>query len=425
MLHVDDPQIRALLLKGNIGLEKESLRIDENGHFAHSEHPFTEKHIGTDFCKNQTEVNTPVTKSPAEAVASLEKYHKIIEQTLSKMEPREYLWPFSNPPYIINEEDVHRATFDGELDYKNEYSKYISRKYGRYKMTFSGIHFNYSFAEELLEREFEICGGDDFTEFKNDFYVALAEQCYAYSWIITAITAASPIMDSSFFEKRTYDKDVFLGMASVRASELGYWNFFAPILDYTNIRTYADSIQKYVDMGVIRIPGELYSPIRLKPRGINNLERLRNEGVGHIELRMIDLNPLVPAGIDERDVFFCQLFLVWLGAKEREPFTSTDQVQAVQNFKNAAHFDLKTVHMVIPDGRVFSVVDAAMDVIGFMEEFYKDFPEDVKECIAFQKKKFTNPETRYAWQVREKYGDHFVQKGVALAKERQEAYLDN
>ena len=29
MLHIEDAQIRQLLLKGNFGLEKESLRVDE------------------------------------------------------------------------------------------------------------------------------------------------------------------------------------------------------------------------------------------------------------------------------------------------------------------------------------------------------------------------------------------------------------
>ena len=291
------------------------------------------------------------------------------------------------------------------------------------KMAFSGIHFNYSFADELLEREFELSGEMDFSKFKNDFYVALAERAAVYGWIVTAITAASPVMDSSFFEEKVFDKTVFFGMASVRASEFGYWNYFAPILNYTDVRSYADSIQQYVDMGVLRVPGELYYPIRLKPRGLNNLPRLREEGVDHIELRMIDLNPLVPAGIDERDVFFCQLLLVWLAATERQPWGRADQVQAIQNFKNAAHYDLNTVHMVIPDGRVYSVQEAALHIIAFLEEFYKDFPQDVQDCLAFQKKKFTNPETRYAWQIRERFGEDFVKKGMELAKERQELYL--
>ena len=122
----------------------------------------------------------------------------------------------------------------------------------------------------------------------------LAEGAAAYGWIMTAVTAASPLLDSSFVEKGRFGEDEFNGMASTRCSELGYWNYFSPIFDYTDIRAYADSIQRYVDQGLLAFPTELYYPVRLKPRGKNVLKVLRDQGVDHLELRMIDLNPLVP-----------------------------------------------------------------------------------------------------------------------------------
>ena len=67
----------------------------------------------------------------------------------------------------------------------------------------------------------------------------------------------------------------------------------------------------------------------VSPRWINNLSRLRNEGVNHIELRMFDLNPLVPAGVDERDIRFAQLFLVWLACIPKLKLSVKDQVRAV------------------------------------------------------------------------------------------------
>lgn len=65
---------------------------------------------------------------------------------------------------------------------------------------------------------------------------------------------------------------------------------------------------------------------------------------------MFDLNPFVPAGVDVRDVLFAQLLLVWLAGTPRQAFPKWAQVQAVQNFKNAAHYDWKTVNIVVPDG---------------------------------------------------------------------------
>lgn len=421
MLHAERPKVRALLLKGNYGLEKESLRVDEEGFLSHTSHPFpNDDHIVRDFCENQTEINTPVTHSAAEAVQALIRYDCQIQRVLKGLPQREYLWPFSNPPYIRNEADIPVARFFGEQAGKTEYREYLSDRYGRYKMAFSGIHVNYSFDEALLREDFAFSAETDFDTYRNQLYVVLAEKAAAYGWLLVAVTAASPLLDSSFVEKGKFGSDTFNGLASTRCSELGYWNYFAPVFDYSNIRAYADSIQRYVDEGLLRFPTELYYPVRLKPRGVNNLNTLREQGVDHIELRMFDLNPLVPGGIDERDLAFAQLFLVWLASTPREPLSTKAQVQAVQNFKNAAHYDLKTVKIVPPDGEVTSVANAALKVLDRMAEFYEGFPDSVGKVLAFEREKFVDAENRYAWKIRRAFDGGFVKKGMALARQRQE-----
>ena len=187
------------------------------------------------------------------------------------------------------------------------------------------------------------------------------------------------------------------------------------------MRAYADIIQRYVDEGLLRVTKELYYPIRLKPSGVNNLLRLRSEGVNHIELRMFDLNPLVPAGVDERDIRFAQLFLVWLACIPKLKLSVKDQVRAVQNFKNAAHYDLKTVRIVPPEGYAVSVADAALHILEKIREFYHDFPQDVLDIIDFEKTKFTDAENRYAWIIRRTFDHGFIEKGLKLAKQRQDA----
>lgn len=425
MLHTDNPAVRARLLEGNFGLEKEGLRVTPAGHMAHTPHPFPDnEHIVRDFCENQTEINTPVTHSPAEAVASLYRYTCEIQRGLAALPQPELLWPFSNPPYIHNEQDIPVAQFTGGRASKTGYRQYLSDRYGRYKMTLCGIHVNYSFSDALLEADFAASGEADFTEYKNQLYVALAEAAAGYGWVLTALTAASPLMDSSFVEKGRYGVDTFNGMASTRCSELGYWNYFAPVLDYTDVRAYADSMQAYVDCGYLAAPTELYYPVRLKPAGKNSLTTLREQGVNHIELRMFDLNPLAPAGIDERDLQFAQLLLVWLASKPRRSFTPRDQVQAVANFKNAAHYDLKTVKIMTPDGRVCSVADEGQNLLNQMWQFYQGFPQEVFDVLAYEEAKLIEPERRYAWRIRREYAGGFVQKGLALARRQQEEMQD-
>lgn len=424
MFHVESEKVRSLLLKGNFGLEKESLRITPEGHMAHTVNPFPgNNHIVRDFCENQTEINTPVLSSVDEAVDSLWGYTQQIQRTLASLPEPELLWPFSNPPLIKNEADIPVAQFDGEQTGKTGYREYLSDRYGRYKMTLCGIHVNYSFSDELLQADFELSGETDFQEYKNQVYVTLAERAAAYGWIMVAVTAASPLMDSSFVEKGHYGVTTFNGMASTRCSELGYWNYFAPIFDYSNIRAYADSIQKYVDDGLLAAPTELYYPIRLKPRGSNHLPTLRDKGVDHIEMRMVDLNPLEPSGIQKKDLQFAQLLLVWLAATPRQKFDLKDQVQAVQNFKNAAHYDLKTVKIVVPNGEVYSVAAAGRKVIQFMRDFYRGFPQEIQDVLDFEDEKFADPEKRYAWQIRREYADSFMQKGLLLARQRQQEIL--
>lgn len=422
MFHIENESIKQKMFLGNFGLEKEGLRITADGHMAHTPHPFPEhKHIVRDFCENQTEINTSVVHTPEDAVESLYTYTREIQKGLAGLDEPELLWPFSNPPYIINEADVPVARFIGGKSSKTEYRKYLSDRYGRYKMTFCGIHVNFSFAEELLQEDFLLSSETDYTEYKNRVYLNLAERATAYGWILTAVTAASPLLDSSFVEKGHFGGNAFNGMASTRCSELGYWNYFTPIFDYTDIRSYTDSIISYVDLGLIAAPTELYFPIRLKPTGNNNLMRLREEGVDHIELRMFDLNPLCPEGIDVRDLKFAHLLLVFLAGTALQPFSPKDQVQASQNFKNAAHYDLKTVKIVTPSGEVFSVVEAGQKVIGLMREFYKDASEEITAVLDFEEQKFIDPETRYAWKIRRMFEDGFVKGGLELAKKYQEA----
>ncbi len=424
MLHINTSEQRKLLLSGNFGLEKEGLRVDENGFMAHSSHPFPDnKHIVRDFCENQTEINTPVCAGYHAAVESLAKYTTQIHKTLASSEVNEYLWPFSNPSYIRNEDDIPVAQFDGIESSKTSYREYLARRYGRYKMALSGIHVNYSFNEELLQADFKQSGMESYQEYKNNLYLTLARRVVAYGWILVAVTAASPLLDSSYVEKNVLDHDVFQGLASVRCSELGYWNAFSPIFDYSDIHSYTGSIRRYVNDGWLNAPSELYYPVRLKPAGPYSLDGLDRNGVDHIELRMVDLNPLTYAGVEEKDVAFAELLLGWLASTPDQGLTAKDQVQAVQNFKNAAHYDLKTVDLVTPAGEFFSIADAALNVIGFMKEFYRDYPDEVQQILAFEEAKFIDADNRYAWKIRKQFTGGFAKKGLELAKKRrQEAF---
>ena len=211
-LHAADPTVRSLLLKGNFGLEKETLRIDHDGFMAQTPNPFPgHPHITRDFCENQVEINTGIHPTYQGVLAELNDHNTTIQRTLAEAD--EYLWPFSNPPYLRNERDVPVAQFTGELAHKTAYREYLSDRYGRYKMTFCGIHFNYSFADELLQADFALSDYQDFAAYKNDLYVKLAELAVAYGWVMVAATAASPLNDGSYVERTGLGQDLYLGLS--------------------------------------------------------------------------------------------------------------------------------------------------------------------------------------------------------------------
>lgn len=421
MLHIENEYIREHLLDGAFGIEMESLRVVGDGMLSQTAHPFPgDAHIVRDFSENQTEINTGVNESIEAAIEELKGHTRRIQEKLKALPEPELLWPFSNPPYIGGEKDVPIAQFDGKDVHKTAYREYLSDKYGRYKMTFSGSHVNFSFSEDLLRADFALQSEPDFMKYKNKLYLELAQKMAVYGWILVAVTAASPIVDSSFMEKGVYGKSVFTGLSSVRCSELGYWNEFPPTFDYSDIDSYVNSIEKYVKNGLLKAPSELYYPIRLKPAGENNLISLRKNGINHIELRMFDLNPLTGAGIDARDVKFAQLLMVWLATMPSWYVSKKDQVNAVQNFKNAAHYDLKTVKIARTEKRARSIVHEALKVIGWMKEFYQGLKmDDVQQILDFEYEKFVDPEKRYAWQVRKQYQENYVEKGLVLARQKQ------
>ncbi|MBR1524641.1 MAG: hypothetical protein IJ641_09345, partial [Lachnospiraceae bacterium] len=418
MLHYDDKNVREKLFKGMIGLEKEGLRVTGDGFFAQTKHPFPvdDLYIVRDFSENQTEINTPPKSTAREAYEELKYQTERIQERLKEQEETEYLWPFSNPPYILNEEDIPIAQFEGKDKAKTEYREYLAVRYGRYKMTFSGIHFNYSFDDELLRADFELSGETDFREYKTKFYVSIAAMAQIYNWLVVAVSAASPLLDSSYFEKGKCGSDVYNGMASSRCSDIGYWNFFTPLLDYSDLKSYTASIENIVEYELIRSSSELYFPVRVKPTGAYSQKSLIEKGADHIELRMIDLNPLDEAGIDIRDVKFLKLLLIYLACREQESIDANAQIKAIANTKNAARFDLKTVHLVNEKGEAEAIADAAVRILDEMRAFFDGMDDEIEETLLYQRDKFTEIKNRYAWKVRERFSGGFVKKGMQMLK---------
>ena len=357
--------------EGNFGIERETLRVDINGKLAQTPHPFgDDKYITRDFCENQIELITPVCKSIDEALEQLESLDNKAREKLE--EQQEKIWLYSNPPHFETEEDIPIAKFSGVYSSKRNYREVLERRYGKRLMLFSGIHFNFSFSNKLLnDLNTE---NEDFSEFKNRLYMKLYKQLMCHSWLLVMLTAASPYYDASFDtdRKRGIVKSKY---ASMRNSERGYWNHFVPILDHSSIRAFVDSIRNYVDKGMLFSASELYLPIRLKPKGLNSLDNLARNGVDHIELRMFDINPAVPLGIDAADLKFAHLLMLYLVSLPDIPFSPSEQENAVEEHKNAA--------LAEPSD---DILKRANEILENMENHYTN-DNDALEIISYEKHK--------------------------------------
>lgn len=415
-LDFNNIDLREQIFSAEFGLEKESLRVDGRGFLSHTKHPFGDNpNIQRDFCESQTEFVTDVFNSSVEVCAHLRELHKYAAEKLSALPSgSEYLWCFSNPPYIRSESEIPIAEFRGAMKGKRLYRQYLAEKYGKMKMMYSGIHLNFSFSESLLRKCFEDEDNRTFTEFKNGVYLKLAKGLVNYSWLIVYLTAASPVADGSFFDERELGKDVFTGYSSARCSEIGYWNDFIPILSYDDLESYVASIAEYVDSNRIRSVSELYYPIRLKPRGENSLENLLANGVNHIELRMLDNNPLSPIGIFEDDIDFIHLLIIYLISQNDFDLDSDMQINAINNEKASAYYDDGKI--INFDNSTLSLKAQALNVLAKIESFFEDCIR-AKGIIFRQKQKLLNTNGRYAEIVAERFGKNYVQNGLRLAKE--------
>ena len=405
------------IFKGNFGLERENLRVRGSGFISQSKHPFVcDENIDRDFCESQVEIISPVCESIDELYNEVALLDKKVRNSLIRLEDKEYLWLFSNPPYISNEYGILVARYHGLDDEKDKYKKYLSEKYDKKKMIYCGIHFNYSYSEKFINLLFKRSEQDNYAEFKNDMYLNLAKKIASNSWLLVYLTAASPIFDISLEDSNNYGKSCFDGEASMRGGYNGFWNKFIPILDYSNINSYANSLKEYIRKGELYSESELYLPVRIKPKGKNSLANLENYGVDHIELRMFDLNPMAKLGIFKEDLEFIHWFIVYMTLKQNIKFDETDQINAIENHRISAKFDCKDVY-IKTNGETVPLLEKALDVLEDMETMFNNMgKKEIAIKICKIKRRVVNPEIRYANQVYNNFKNDYVKKGMVIAK---------
>ncbi|MDB4837570.1 glutamate--cysteine ligase [Marinomonas sp.] len=365
------------------GVEREALRVNrENGRISHTPHPtslgsaLTHGSITTDYSESLMEFITGVHPSVEGVITELENIHHVVNHELRKQ--NESLWPSSMPCYLAGNEDVPIAYFGesntGKL--KRVYREGLSNRYGRIMQCIAGMHYNFSFDADFW-RFLESHKGknglsqQEKQDFQSESYFSLIRNFRRNSWMLSVFFGASPAIDESFLPTKptTLDslkENTWVGSqaTSLRMSDLGYQNDAQADLYvcYNEVSTYISTIKKalqtpysaYQDIGIkvdgeyrqlnsnlLQIENEYYSDIRPKrvtQPGEHPSTALKDRGIEYIEVRIMDLDPSSPIGMQASTLYFIDTFLLYCMLCGDEKLTSEECHKLRQTQQDIAQY---------------------------------------------------------------------------------------
>ncbi|TCZ80783.1 bifunctional glutamate--cysteine ligase GshA/glutathione synthetase GshB [Paenibacillus albiflavus] len=432
--HIISNSVNDDLLRGQFGLEKENVRVDEEGKLALTPHPkaFGSKtenpYIQTDFSESQIEMITPTFSSIEETYHFLEALQDIV--SLELIEQGEYLWPSSNPPMLPKETEIPIAKMDDPI--ADEYRHELADKYGRKRQLLSGIHYNFSFDEKLLRKLYDLQNGlETYKEFKDGLYFRVARNLLRYRWLLIYLTGASPVFDKTYIERcvslgQSEDNIsyYFPNMNSLRNSVCGYRNAKPYAVSYHSVNDYVHDLTELIHTNELLSVKEFYSPVRIKTaKGIDPLQELLEDGVAYLELRFLDLNPLHKVGISKETMQFIHLFILLMLLKVDEPFEKEDQQlanlnhdQLIMNSIDAFHKDQENC---IP---MKNVAIRCMDEMRVMVELLFPKAQEFLDILDGEKQKILNADLSFSSIVKSQiqtssYREYHLDKAKEYAQE--------
>lgn len=332
------------LFVGNFGIEKEHIRVDKLGRMVLTPHPeiFGDKlenpYITTDFSESQIELIIPIFNTIEDCYDFLDNLHDEIADKLDD----EYLWPQSMPPISPGEDLIPIAKFNNsEAGRKAEmYRESLAQKYGKKMQLISGLHYNFSFKDEFLEKIYnETEKKVSLKDFRDNIYLKICRNFFKYNWLLTYLTGATPAVHNSYMEECVLSLDTldiessyYENAISLRNYKYGYRNSKDFIIPYNNVKDYIKKIDSLTQDGEIWGPMEYYSTIRIKPENKGDYKNsLLENGIKYIEIRAVDLNPLFKNGVNVNTLYIVHLFILFCFLNDEEEFTEEMQKISLVN----------------------------------------------------------------------------------------------
>ena len=342
------------------GIEKEGLRVREDGTLATSAHPsalgspLTNPRITTDFSESQLELITGVHLGAGACLGELRELHQFVYRNIGD----ELVWAASMPCDLPRDSAIPIAQF-GTANIaraKTVYRIGLSHRYGPRMQLISGLHYNFSLPEDA----WPVAGIGD----ANQAYMALIRNFRRHAWLLLYLFGASPAVCASFLEGRTHSlQELSPGTlyqpfaTSLRMGPIGYLGAAQEslVVSCNDLESYAASLAdaltkpyppyeaiglrdgdeyRQLSTSLLQIENEYYSKIRpkrvIRP-GERPLHALRQDGVQYVEVRVMDIDPFSDVGIALPTVRFLDVFLLHCLLSESPPDTPAELRAVARN----------------------------------------------------------------------------------------------
>ena len=371
--------VKDTLIQNLIGIEKESLRVSENGSISQEPHPesygspLTNPAITTDFSEALIELVTEPFDSADKALNELAKIQHFVHHHLT---PSERFWPASMPCILRGHTNIPIAQYGSSNlgIMKTVYRRGLANRYGSVMQAIAGIHFNYSFSLDFWQAYRDLMSPDmSLRSFIDCHYMGLARNVLRYGWIIPYLFGASASVCKSFMKdyhehdlEEFDDNTFYLPYAtSLRMGDIGYQNsqedekgvkanynslcHYVHSLraamktnceDFEKIGLKKDGKYQQLNTNILQIANEYYASVRPKPllHGMDKpLRALTNNGIGYIEIRSLDVNPLISLGIDKPQIHFLEAFLLFCLLQDSAAISTSEQFDIDNNDNLVSH----------------------------------------------------------------------------------------
>ena len=426
------------ILAGSFGIEWESLRAKGDGELSLTPHPaifgdkLTNPLVTTDFSESQIEIITPAFKTIDEAFDTFSLLSDLVNASLPS---DEYLWFQSIPCILPYVDEIPIAQYTEAGEDSQKYREDLAKKYGVKKQMISGVHFNFSFSDDFLEKLYSFEDSQiTFKEFKNEVYLKIARNYLRYCWLIIYLTGCSIGSHKTFSNDCIYlmdAKDDYGSFYSTkgpsfRNASCGYKNLIELYPSYDSIDEFARDINEFIGNGDLSEAKELYTQIRLKPKNPKDLlNSLTDDGIEYIEIRTLDINPFYKCGLVKHDMKFLHLFLIYMLIKDESDYNAW-QKEAKINEENVAERAYVDSMRLLKDGEEVTLKSWASEIINEMFGMCEVLGIEENHTLNLMLNRVANPDLTYGKRLLELIkNEGYINTHVKLSKNNKKTSINN